>query len=286
MLCLNIAVSITNIYKYIDDATVEIERKEFIDFDGLMRDGAAYHYSFLFPSYVSCITSEDKNISVSDNIISTSSVSEIVCRYESPPAFSSVDVVTDFSNPFGRIQRNVTFALPSQLAPFFHENIKAEFEKLLIRGATLDIYDEGESRNYKFSYSSFFLNDVTKFSKIVFGGNRDLTRSDSWVPHGQSYINDYIELNTNFKEMAPPINAQFTYKLPDLSLSIRNPVPAENASVADNQISFSVRDGYRISFEYRCINALKLFVELVAILAILITTVIIWTNLLSKRKGK
>ena len=286
MLCLNTATWIASTCHYIDDTTMGVEKREVINYSRLMRDGAVYQYTHSFPSYVREITAENEQIGVYDNSISASNLSEILCHYESSPAFSSIDVLTDFSKPFGKITRYITFVVPDELAPHLHENLTSQFEDMLMKGVVLDIYDGSNGRYYVFSFSSFDLDEVVKFSKSVLGGKRNLSQSDSWLPLGRSQMNEQVELDASIPGMAPPQSSVFTYKMPSLMLSINEPVPDETASVSDNQVSFRVRDGYQISFEYRCINTPKLVAELAIAVAVIIVAIIVSVKIKSRKKKK
>ena len=194
--------------------------------------------------------------------------------------------MTDFSNLLGKITRHITFVVPGELAPYYHESLKAQFSEMLVKGVALDIYDESDGRHYAFSFSSFDLDEVVEFSESVLGGKRNLYRSDSWLPLGRSQMNDQIELDSNFPDMAPSNSSEFTYKMSPLTLSINRPLPNGTASVSGNQVSFLVRDGYRIGFEYQGVNALKLLVELAVIAVVIVVAKLTNEKIKSRKKEK
>ena len=258
MLCLDTATNISYKYRAADAKTVTVERAEYIDFSGLLNDDADFYYNFDFPSYIDTLKTDDQDIDVYNKHLSARNLDEISCSYNTPPFFTYIELTTDMSNVFGKISETVLLELPLELASQFHESIKEQLASKLTDGSVLDIYDETGHRCYKISFSSYSAKDIEEFKVSFLGRWNRINYSDSWIPFGQSSIREIFDLGHLPFSETPLGEIRASYKASELIRTDGLPYGAGDTG----EISYHIKDGSTVLFEYRRLNVLKLMVEI------------------------
>lgn len=96
----------------------------------------------------------------------------------------TLSVHTDAAGAFRRIRRTITLTAPVEQALGFHEELKDYLSEGMVKGTTLEIYDENDTRYYVLSFSSWFWKDIQEFSAPYLQSSIDCR--DSWIPMGES----------------------------------------------------------------------------------------------------
>lgn len=279
MLCLDAASAISNKYHFVDENTVTVERIEFIDYTRLLNEDASFYYGFIFPSYVTELKSDNRDVDVYYNRLSANRLDEISCRFNVPPFFTSIELTTDMSNIFGKISKTVSLEMPLEIAPAFHESIKEQLGSELTDGCALDIYDAAGRRFYRVSFSSYFMKDIEEFNTSMLGKRSRTRYSDSWIPFGQSEIREVIDLDNLPFSTTPMGEVRATYKGSALMKIDR----LSAAGSDSKEVSFPIKDGSSISFAYRRLNTLKL---LPVIFVLFLVLVVAFISAIRKRQLK
>ena len=285
MTCLGTATSILEKQAFLDEQTVNVERIEFFDLESLMNEEGQFNYSHTYPSYTSNIIGNDDNVYVSGSTVSVRNTPEIICQYQRPIKFSSIEIYTDLSNFFGKLKRTITFTVPTDIAADYHSVIKNEFQNRLIKGSVFNIYDEGGKRYYEITFSSFFSNELSEFNNAIVNSKRNIKYSNSWIPFGNSYIKERIEFDEIFADTIPPDEFTVLYKLPTISSVSLDNIKSNGAEKVDSTIEYSVKSSDNINLEYRCLNILKLIIELLPIIAITILVMVYGKKKKRKNNG-
>lgn len=282
MECLGTATSISERQEFVDESTVQVERFEFIDLEGLLAENGVFSYSHTFPSYVRNVVANSDEIYVSKSVVSAWDVSEIICQYQRDFKFSSVEIHTDLSSLFGKLKRTITLTAPTEIAVNYHEEIKKEFQKRLIDGSVFNIYDEGGKRYYEISISSFSEKELLEFSRAILNTKWNFSYSSSWVPFGESRVREQIVFTDIFPGAMPPDELLVSYKLPKTSFAAHSKIESGEVESANSTVHCSVKSLDSVRVEYKSLNVIKLLVE-----ALPFVVIAIWIlNFLNKRKKR
>ncbi len=287
MACLSTAVSVFEEQTYVDQATVGVKRTEFIDLTELLRtEDVPFSYSFEVPPYFSNLSAESESVSVTDTAITAQNEPYITFCYERDFKFSSIDITTDFSKLFGKITRTITLSAPTDICIPYHDRIKDELQSHLIRGTSIDIYDDGGSRFYKLSYASWFLKDIEHFTQSILNSSGSLDIEYSWVPFGTSRLQESIALNSILEDVTPADEAYIRYTFPEMFQFTDKTDEIKNASVSGNSVRFSIGSSDAVSFEYRSIYVVRCTLLLLGVLVVLIFVLVIVIKVRRKIRSK
>ena len=173
-----------------------------------------------------------------------------------------VSVHTDASNSFKRISRTITLTAPVREAQGFHEALKAYLSERMIKGTTLEIYDENGTRYYVLSFSSWFWKDIEEFSAPFL--QSEIECSDSWIPMGESKFQE------TYGQILPGLPAvdsfEMEYQFP------------EGSKTYDYE--------QEIIIKYRTVNPFKTTLEVLVIVVVVLVAVIIIVKCVRNAKRK
>ncbi len=290
MLALNSAETIKETEEFIDDTTVGVWYREFFDLEQILNKDGAFRYSYEFPSYYNNATktNEDSKAYVSDGKVTYSNREGLIdFRYERGFRFDSIIIDTDLTNLFGKIKRSIRFVSTVSNAAPYHEKVKAELEKDMIRGMTLNISDDASSRCYEITFESWFVDDISNFTKTVVKGACTFQLDRNGLPFQKSQISDTLKINSVISKMAPPNTVQAKYQFPQ-NVKFRE---TENKDIITDGTVCSMVGGNSLSIEInyssiRLVSCLILFVPILVIVIVILIIVRKAKRFIKKRKEK
>lgn len=277
MYCLSTATFISE-QQSVAGEKISVTRTEYIDSQSILTENGSFYYAYDYPDHYKNITSAAEKVSVTETEITANSGPYITCNYESGFKFSFIDVNTDISGFFGKIRRKITFSAPTDVSSAYHEEIKEALGDRLIRGTTLNIYDEGGYRKYELSFASFFEKDIEKFTSKILGDSCDFSLKDSWLPYGKSKIEESFSIEYFFDEEIPADEVSVGYTFASKSEVTQS---GESFSINGSFATKAVAVPAEVSIEYRQLNIFKIILEAV-LLVVLVVAVVIFVIKLKK----
>ena len=271
MLCLNAPTFISEQQAYLDNRTVSVERTEFFDLEQLLREEGTFYYSFSLPSYCENLSASDAQVQLSETCITAENTSFITCAYERPLQFSAVEIHTDMSSLFGKMERTILCTVPTTIADHYHNTIKEKLQLNLCNGSVLNIYDEAGMRHYEITFSAWRATDIEEFTIAVLNSSDYAFESQtSWIPFGKSEIADSYDADDLISRIVPAERMTASYTLSNLSVFAKDMADAENAEISGKTITFQIRSGSGISIVYRQIHIIRCVLLLAAFVILLI----------------
>lgn len=271
MYCLRVPTSISEKQQFLSEKMVSVERNEFFDFKKLLNEKGEFYYSHEFPTYVNNITENNHEIHISGIQISSKNEEDIVCKYEREVQFSEIEILTNLNNLSGKMERIISFVLPLEIGANYHDLIKQKIQTRLVRGSVFNIYDEGGRRIYEISFSSFLVNELAEFSKSVLHTQRSMKYSNSWIPFGKSELVERVDDAEILSKEVPPEKIEFRYHLPSISKVLSK--QSRNVRIEKSSMICEAKYTDNINLEFRCLNVLKLLIELLIIFIVIVVII-------------
>lgn len=195
---------------------------------------------------------------------------DIKFSYNAPFRFQTIQVNTNCSSVFKRIQRTITLTAPTNAAEVYHETIKAQLSKKLPKGTVLQMYDQDEVRYYVLTYSAWLWKDIEKFTDKFLPVK--ISCSDSWVPFGKSAYKETVDSTNVLDGFDSAISVRMEYLFP---------------GKGEAQVVTDV--GQQIKLSYQHLHYIKLILE-VLVLAIVVVIILLLVKTIKKcvknRKAK
>ena len=188
---------------------------------------------------------------------------DIKFSYNAPFRFQTIQVATNCSSVFKRIQRTITLTAPTNAAEVYHETIKAQLSKKLPKGTVLQMYDQDEVRYYVLTYSSWLWKDIEKFTDKFLPAK--ISCSDSWVPFGKSVYKETVGSTNVLDGFDTAISVRMEYTFP---------------GKGEMQVVTDI--GQQIKLTYQHLHYIKLIAE-VLVLAIVVIFVMLLVKAIKKR---
>lgn len=183
MIVLDTGVNIEQKKYCITDKCIRVEMVEKIELESKLMEEGVFEYNLK-------LSDEYRNIV--EPIIEEGEAS---FSYETDLYFDEIIITTDLSKQIGKVGRKICFCLDRDLADDYHEQIKSQFSEKIRRGDTLTIFDEFGMRYYEFSFSSWFLRDINKFTERILGtANTTLDINKNGIPLKKSTVIDEFEV--------------------------------------------------------------------------------------------
>lgn len=195
MQALNVDDTATETVAALDGETVSVALNESLDLTSLLdAENGKFSYTFtlgngcdtlLVPEELSQNTEEQEpeegaatnQMEVTD----PAKASALAVGYHRPFRFSSVEVITDLTDPRGRLGRTIRYTVPLTVAEDYHSEVTDELSATLVPGQTLEIYDTMDSRCYEIRFGSWFPQQFTEMTQAQFpSASMELQRS--WLP--------------------------------------------------------------------------------------------------------
>jgi hypothetical protein len=177
--------------------TLTVQWVERFLLDGKVEEYASIDYVYTLPAAMENAVALSPDTEISEGVLDNRyGQSFIQVQYQTPyvpgthvPGLDTSDsmtlsVHTDASGAFRRIRRTITLTAPVEQAQGFHEELKAYLSERMVKGTTLEIYDENGIRSYVLSFSSWFWKDIQEFSAPYLRSSIEC--KDSWIPMGES----------------------------------------------------------------------------------------------------
>lgn len=207
--------------------TVTVQWAERFFMDGNVEEYVSLDYTYLLPDSMESAVALSPDTEISEGKLDNRySQPFIHVQYRMPyvpgtrvPGLDTSDSVTlsvhtDAAGAFRRIRRTITLTAPVEQARGFHEELKSYLSERMVKGTTLEIYDENGTRHYVLSFSSWFWKDIQTFSAPYLQSSIDCR--DSWLPMGESTFREtfgdilpgfagveYVEVNYQFPGDSP-----------------------------------------------------------------------------------
>lgn len=257
MQCLNSPTFISETQTAYDHKMVTVERTEFFDIDHLLGDNGSFSYTYVYPSYCENVISEDGSAHIHDSSVTSEGESFIAYTYQRKLQFSSLEIYTDLSAPSGKITRTVICKVPLEIAEVFHRNVTDKLRLNLVNGSVMDISDEGDSRCYKITFSSFLHKEIEVFTaSILDDPGYKFDSSLSKLPFAENKIQDIFRVDSPISQIVPADEIAVTYILPD-SARVKEGIDAD-VSTDGSVVTFHIRSKDNISLSYRHMNIIGL----------------------------
>ena len=106
--------------EYAGKCEFSIHFKESFDLGGILKEGGYFSYVFDLSELSSEVTSEQEAAVIEGGKLSVTGNADIALSYKSLAESASIDVLTDISDPFGKIVRTVTLEVPLEDAVLLH----------------------------------------------------------------------------------------------------------------------------------------------------------------------
>lgn len=285
MECLNVSISISEHQNYVSDEIVGVTCTEYINLAELLNEDGTYLYAFEYPKYYSNVSSDDENISAEEGKITAKNSSSVSYYYERGFKFSSIEIDTDLSNLLGKKARTISLVIPTDVGVYYHDLIKEWSQEQMINGTTLDIFDESGNRYYQFVFSSWFWNDITKFTQEILNGVCVLEIEEAWIPWGKNSLQEKISVGALISNTAPINEISVSYTLQEFSkVVLRETKKNANSILDDKTVLFQIGNGEKINFSYREISLMKCIIELLAIMFIIILLLVLKKSVTRRSK--
>lgn len=265
--CLNTAVTYAQTVTEVDGFTMTVHRTEYFLLEGLMAEEGTFTYSSTHPSTYQELTALSKQTTVSDLTVTATDQSCIQLCYQQTFGLSKIAIHTDYSDLFGKIQRTITLSAPADTTSYFHAQLKTELTKRMVRGTALEIYDEDGIRYYVLRFSAWFDADISEYTQSILGVST-YSRTDSWLPYGESSLEESISSTRLLSKMMPASQFEMTYRFSSLSSVTVN---AESAQKDGSTVTFT---DTKAEISYRHLHIGKLLPEIAAVVIILLAILI------------
>lgn len=196
MLCLDTACSVTERQTFREGRTVDAVRSEFIDLEPILTEDGSYSNIWTLPDGDEWHPQEG------------------TLSYRRPFAFTAVTVTQDLSRHFGRKILKIRCSLGISLASHLHGDILEELEEKLIRGSTLDCWDEAGQRHYEISWSTWSRPELDGAATAILGRKAKWERSGSRLPWGTHELKQTACVTGLLEDMHRPDLLRMRYLLP------------------------------------------------------------------------
>lgn len=214
MACLHVPASIAESQRWVEGNTVEVRRREWIDWKALLGQEGGFRYAYQYPSDYREVTAVKEETQVENGLIAAADVTQIDCSYERNFNFSLVEVETDLSGIWGIITRTIRLKIPAQVVLEGDLDIRRELEKRLRPGTVMDIYDEGGMRCYELSFSSGRTKDVDGFTSEILGDSCGFDCRRTRWPWQKTSIEERVPGSGILEEDCAPGQVRYEYRLP------------------------------------------------------------------------
>lgn len=214
--CLRCINSITEELAYEDEKDVRATRTEMFDLKEVLAEGANFTYSFTFAPEFRELTTENTEIYLEENKVSATDQQTLTITYLRGFRFSKVESITNLTDPLGRITKILRFYVPAQIAPAYHEQIKAELQDDLCDGIVFNIYDQGSMRCYEFSFGAWYPDQIEDCLKAILGRkDNKFTMERGFFPYAKNVLREELNLEQVIPDALQPESVIRTYWLPD-----------------------------------------------------------------------
>ena len=208
-------------------------------------------------------------MTVTEKTISTEGISGVEFSYKTPLNFSSVDILTDMSSPFGKISRKITYKMPLEFAHLTHEAIKKSFTKDLPDGITLTMTDDEEFRVYEFTFSTYSTDELSELSAAALKGKSKVSKEVSAAPFGSGVYTETLSVGKTVSGMSIGVESVTS----EFILGSGEVIKAKKADRDFEKESSTVRftsddNSVKVEFEYERFNAYR------AVLYVAVTIVV------------
>lgn len=289
MMCLHASAAVSKSYEYVDNDNVKVTRTEYIDTSSVLRENKKFAYKYIMSeSYRNFAVPDGSKAEIAGNSVTAEDLSKIVVSYERDPGFTGVDIIDDLSSPFGKMTQKLVYKMPLSLAGHFHDEIKEELTGKLIKGSTLNIYDDGGNRCYELSFSSLSADGINKLAD-AFGLSFDFERKTSFVPFLKSTVTQSVKYKSPLKRFAAPDEANIIILLSGTSVSPDVDVK-KSIYVSGRTVTSPIGTKGSVELSYRELflpkTILLLVLVLVIVFAVLFTVKKLRRLFKDKRKNK
>lgn len=194
--------------------------REKIDFQKLMSEGCEAEIVYELEGQGEELEIYSEDAAEEDGKLSYRGAEAVWMEFGHPDRvqFKEISVHTKVNSLFGRKERTITFALKKSLAEYFHENIKSMAEERMIWGSTLNIYDDGDIRYYKVSFSSCFDRQLLDFTERILESGGSLRIENTGFFFNKNVIEEHIDLWDGQNAYQKPERFLASYELPFGSL--------------------------------------------------------------------
>ena len=199
-----------------DGSGLQTHIREIIDFQKLMSEDCAAEIVYELPDREGEIMVLSEAGEVEEDRISYQNMEPAWIEYSYPdlPQFQEVSIHTRVGGLLGRKERVMVFKIKKNLAENFHEDIKSILEERMIRGTVLNIYDEGEERNYEVCFSSYMDSQILEFTEQILGAVGTLQIENNGYFFDESTIQESIRAADFLNGYQKPENFRISYELP------------------------------------------------------------------------
>lgn len=268
--CLNTSVQVHQ--RMVSGQKLSIIWTESYFLDGLLETYGNFYFNYTLPDTMQDVQALSPDTTLSNGVLSARNQPYIQMQYHSDCVISSMEIVTDCSNPFQRIQRTITFTAPTELAVSFHEQVKTYLTERMIQGSGLEIYDQDGIRYYVLRFSSYFWKEIESFTAPF--TQSEINCSDSWVPLGESSFSECF--GTLLPGLTPPQSTHLRYEFPGQVLTV-NGSKAEGSSVVTGVQP-------ELTVTYQQLNPVKTGLEVLGI-ALLVTLIALRARSVRKQQA-
>lgn len=287
--CLDMPVGLSAQLSKVDDGGCTYLQSETFLLQGYLEEYGSFRYKYTVApdvKNVSAISDDTDVYTDSEEVdgelveftcIDAEDQSSISFRYTAPFRFEQLNVHTEWSSVFRKIHRTITLTAPLSAAQVYHETIKEELSERLVRGATLEIYDQDQTRYYVLTFSSWFWMDVAGFTDAIL--KTKITHQDSWIPMGQSSYEEKLGSINVLKDFGAAYSVRVSYNFPGSDMA------GEGGSLEKGVLVFTdtTED---LQIEYRHLHFIKLLVLLLGAFVISLTVVKLVKKISRKLKAK
>lgn len=277
-LCLDIPMGLSvNLTEAGEESCTYVYAEHFF-LDGYLEEYGQFSYEYLLPQTAENITAiSDNTYVVMDwntteegvvpaNYIEARNQTNIKFSYLAPFRFEQLDIHTEWSSVFQKIQRTITLTVPVQAAENYHETIKSGLSEAMPKGTVLEIYDQDQTRYYVMTYSSWFWSDIEKFTNAFV--NTQIECGDSWIPFGKSSYTEKLAVGSILEGFEPVFSVQLSYQFPG------NDTQSKYGST-ENGILTVAAQMKQVQITYRQLNIIKLAVVLLGLVIITVAVLIV-----------
>lgn len=269
MTCLDIPVLVLDQYSGADGNLLITQRTELYLMDGLLEEGGSFNYNYDCAEYMEQICAVSENTSVDGQTVTATDQSRIQLQFSQPFRFTNVVIETDYSSVFWKDQRTILLSAPVEAAKLLHDSLKTKLSARLVPGTTLEIYDADGMRFYALRFSSWFDGQIQEFTENLLGSGT-YSRTDSWLPFGESHISESYSSMRVLPKLTPAENVELRYIFSGITKIRVNYDDYADAEIEGSTIRFP---GTEAVLSYHGLNTWKTIVEILALLAVVLPVV-------------
>lgn len=184
---LNVPDTAAETLSALDQETVGVALQESLELETLLDDPETALFSCNFslgPGCDALMLPQDTLLTLSEDAAETSdaaAAADMTVGYHRPFGFSSLTVITDLTDPWGKLGRTIRYTVPLTVADAYHQKVRDALGSSLVRGQTLEIYDTADERRYEIRYQSWFPRQMTEMTQAQFPGAK-MALERAWFP--------------------------------------------------------------------------------------------------------